>query len=387
VAGLIPATVRHSVPLFEREWRDDLLPRYRAAVARATQCVDTLPGSELPALIDELAGLAGDYFASIAALSGAAYKLEMNLARFWRRHLAPTLGGSHLPLLSGLDPPAAAPSHAVVSLDWAHPPLPHRPAGTLAVDGHGRLVQARRTLEAAAFDALASAPRRSRVFRRLLADTQRLARLREEQVRELTIAWPVLRQAVLRIGATLADRGAIAVADDVFFLTRHETLAALDERHPAPTDDVAARRATHREQAKLVPPLFVGRISRMLAWYWRALPRTVGGDRSTRALVAGSPASPGRATGTVRVIHSPRQFGDLQPGEILVAPLTAPAWTPLFTTAAAVVTDVGSAASHTSIIAREYGIPAVVGCGDATARLRTGMRVTVDGATGNIEAV
>lgn len=385
VAGLIPATVHHSVPVFEREWRDDLLPRYRTAVARAAARVDTLPVTDLPALIDELAGLAGDYFASVAALSGAAYKLEMNLARFWRRHLAPTLGGSHLPLLSGLDPPAAAPPHAVVSLDWSHPPLPHAPAGTRAVDGHQRQVHARRSLEAAALAALASAPRRRRVFRRLLADTQRLARLREEQVAELTIAWPALRQAVVRIGAALADRGAIAVADDVFFLTRHETLAALDGRHPTPTGDVAARRATRQRQAELVPPLFVGRISRMLAWYWQALPRTVGGDPSHQALVAGSPASPGRATGTVRVIHSPRQFGELQPGEILVAPLTAPAWTPLFTTAAAVVTDVGSAASHASIIAREYGIPAVVGCGDATARLRTGMHVAVNGATGNIE--
>jgi pyruvate,water dikinase len=65
--------------------------------------------------------------------------------------------------------------------------------------------------------------------------------------------------------------------------------------------------------------------------------------------------------------------------------MTAPAWTPLFRTAAAVVTDVGSPAAHASIIAREYGIPAVVGCGDATARLRDGMRVTVDGGTGNVE--
>jgi pyruvate,water dikinase len=97
------------------------------------------------------------------------------------------------------------------------------------------------------------------------------------------------------------------------------------------------------------------------------------------------PASPGRATGLVRVIRAPHEFDQLLAGEILVAPLTAPAWTPLFTRAAAVVTDVGSAASHASIIAREYGIPAVVGCGDATARLRTGTRVTVDGSTGNVE--
>ena len=87
----------------------------------------------------------------------------------------------------------------------------------------------------------------------------------------------------------------------------------------------------------------------------------------------------------MQVVRQPAEFDTLQDGEILVAPVTAPAWTPLFARAAAVVTDVGSAAAHASIVAREYGIPAVVGCGDATARLRTGMRVTVDGSTGNVE--
>jgi len=139
------------------------------------------------------------------------------------------------------------------------------------------------------------------------------------------------------------------------------------------------------EQARLVPPLFVGRVSPMLQRLWGTFARLVGAVRSDHALASGAPASPGRASGPVRVIRGPQEFDDLQPGEILVAPLTAPAWTPLFTRAAAIVTDVGSAASHTSIIAREFGIPAVVGCGDATAGLRTGMLVTVDGATGNVE--
>jgi rifampicin phosphotransferase len=111
----------------------------------------------------------------------------------------------------------------------------------------------------------------------------------------------------------------------------------------------------------------------------------VGASPSEHAIVRGSPASPGRATGAVRVVRGPADFDALEPGEVLVAPVTAPAWTPLFRRAVAVVTDSGSAAAHASIIAREYGIPAVVGCGDATARLRTGMRVTVDGSTGNVE--
>ena len=111
LAGVIPPTVRHSVPITERMWRDDMQPRYRAAVADAERGVEGLAVADLPVLIDELAALAGEYFGSIAALSGAAYKLEMNLAQFYRRHLAGTLGGSHLPLLAGFDSaPDAAPA-------------------------------------------------------------------------------------------------------------------------------------------------------------------------------------------------------------------------------------------------------------------------------------
>jgi pyruvate,water dikinase len=139
------------------------------------------------------------------------------------------------------------------------------------------------------------------------------------------------------------------------------------------------------EHARLVPPRLVGRVNPMIQRVWDSFPGLIGARPSDQALVSGVPASPGRVTGLVRFIRGPDEFDQLQAGEILVAPLTAPAWTPLFTRAAAVVTDVGSAAAHASIIAREYGIPAVVGCGDATARLRTGMRVTVDGNTGNVE--
>ena len=385
VAGVLPPTVRHSFPLFEREWRDDLQPRYRAAVARAEGRVDTLPVSELPALIDELADLAGDYFASIAALTGAASKMEMNLAGFYRRHLAAVLGGSHLPLLTGFEPPADPARHAVASLDWWLAPSPHGAAATRSATDHTRLLETRQAAETAAFEALASSPRRLHSLRRLLADAQHLVPLREEQVAELTLAWPVMRRAVLRIGDALASLGVIAEPHDVFFLTRAEALDGLAGGGTATTIDVAARRSTREEQARLVPPQLVGRVTRILRAMWDKYPQLVGAVRSERALVSGTPASPGRASGPVRVIRGPQEFDELQPGEILVAPLTAPAWTPLFTRAAAVVTDVGSAAAHASIIAREYGIPAVVGCVDATARLRTGMRVTVDGSTGNVE--
>jgi pyruvate,water dikinase len=194
-----------------------------------------------------------------------------------------------------------------------------------------------------------------------------------------------MRRAVLRIGEALAANGVIADPDDVFFLTRDEARSALKWTGLPATVKVAERRARRDEQGELMAPLMVGRMTRMMTSLWEKMPRLVGAVPSDTALVSGTPASPGRAAGLVRVVRGPRDFDQLQPGEILVAPLTAPAWTPLFTKAAGVVTDVGSLASHASIIAREYGIPAVVGCGDATARLRTGMRVTVDGSTGNIE--
>lgn len=385
VAGINPSTVRHAVPILERTWRAEVQPRYRAAVEDAERRVDAVGVADLPGLIDGLADLAGEYFAWVTALAGAAYKMEINLARFYRRHLAPALGGGHLPLLTGFTAPTDPARHAVTSLDWWQAPMPSPGSALGSAADHPALVESRHAAEEAAFTALASSPRRLQAFRRLLADAQHLVPLREEQVAELTLAWPVMRRAVLRIGEALVDRGLITRADDVFFLRRDEVLDALEDGGSAPPVDVAARRSARMEGARLVPPLIVGRLNPLLKKLFEGMSGMLGAVRSETAIVSGTPASPGRASGAVRVIHGPQQFDELEPGEILVASITAPAWTPLFTRAAAVVTDVGSPAAHASIIAREYGIPAVVGCGDATARLKTGMRVTVDGTTGSVE--
>ena len=386
VAGLVPPTARHAVPLFEREWREEVLPSYRAAVSAAEAAVESVPVAELPALVDELAGRAGDYFASVAALGGAAYKLEMNLASFTRRHVRAALPDGHLPLLAGLQPPAPLPRHAVTSLDWWFPPASLGPSSDRGIE-HERLVERRLAAESSAEAALAGSPRRLRSFRSLLADAQRLVGIREDQVAELTLPWPVLRRAVQRLGEALAIRGVVTAPDDAFFLTREELLTALDASPSVRvhTVDTETRRTTRAEQARLAPPLLIGRVNPVLRRLLDGFPRMVGAVRSEGAVAWGSPASPGRVTGQVRVIRGPDQFDDLVAGEVLVAPLTAPAWTPLFARAAAVVTDVGSAASHASIVAREYGIPAIVGCGDATIRLTTGSWVTVDGSTGNVE--
>jgi rifampicin phosphotransferase len=382
VAGVNPSTVRHSFPLLERMWRADFRPRYRAAIHTAEVGVEAAPVDELPGLIDDMAGMAGEAFGWLAALAGAAYKMELNLAGFYQRYLRPSLGGSHLPLLTGFALPEGESAHAVTSLDWFYPMATTSapPAAELT-----RLMETRRAAEEAAFGALASSPRRLTAFRRLLADAQHLVPVREEQVAELTMPWPIMRRAVLRIGEALVAGGLIERPDDVFFLSRTEALGALTDGRLDPGVDVEQRRATREKQARLVPPLLIGHVNPILRRLLDSYARRVGAAPSASALVCGTPASPGRASGAVRVIHRPDEFDELRPGEVLVAPTTAPAWTPLFTRAAAVVTDVGSAAAHASIIAREYGIPAVVGCGDATARLRDGMRVTVDGSTGNVE--
>lgn len=384
VSGVLPATVRHSVPILEREWRAEVQPRYRAAAADAEARVEELPVDALPVFVDELATRAGDYFGHLVGLAGAAYKLEITLASFHRRHLAPVLGDGHLPLLAGLSAPTAPARHAVTSLDWFHVPAVPTALPAAAADGHARAVAAREAAEAAARTALAASPRRLAAFERLLADAQHIVPIREEQVAELTLPWPVMRRAVLRIGEALADRGVIGGADDVFFLTRDEAIAGLAGPKPAQPIDTGARRRRRDEQSKLVPPVIIGRLAAPLRRFWEGYPARFGAQPSEQAIVSGIPASAGRVTASVRIVRGPADFDTLLPGEVLVAPVTAPAWTPLFARAAAVVTDVGSPAAHASIVAREYGIPAVVGCVDATTRLRDGMRVTVDGGTGNV---
>jgi pyruvate,water dikinase len=105
---------------------------------------------------------------------------------------------------------------------------------------------------------------------------------------------------------------------------------------------------------------------------------------STSDIIRGFAGAAGRVEGQVHVLDGPEQGDQLQVGEILVAVTTNVGWTPLFPRAGAVITDVGAPLSHAAIVARELGIPAVVGCGDATTRLKTGDYVRVDGGTGTV---
>jgi pyruvate,water dikinase len=107
-------------------------------------------------------------------------------------------------------------------------------------------------------------------------------------------------------------------------------------------------------------------------------------DQAEGDVLKGIAASPGSITGPARVIHGPAAFDQMRQGDILVARITTPAWTPLFALAAGIVTDVGGPLSHSSIVAREYHIPAVLGTGVATERLSSGQRIIVNGDAGTV---
>jgi rifampicin phosphotransferase len=377
----------------ERQWRQVQLPRYRQLVATAAAEVDTAPPHRLMELIDTLGREAGIFLWYLAILGGSAWKMEARLTRFARRHLAEVLpepeGGAQV-LLRGL--PQIQPmvsEHAVQSLDWYHPlaaDLPTPPSlSAAAADRRVELAEERAAAERRCRAALADRPRRLEAFGRLLEVSQRYAVIREEQANQFTLAWPVLRACATRLGKHLTDVGAIEQADDVYFCTRDQVTSALAGQINGQIAGTGEQREIWQHQRQLAAPLTLGHPAPLIG---DVIDRTVqqarNGAAAAEGAIIGHPASTGRATGPVRIVHGPQDFAAFTDGDVLVAKTTAPAWTPLFSRAAAVVTDSGSLAAHASLVAREYGIPAVVGSGDATHRLLTGQIITVDGTAGTV---
>lgn len=228
------------------------------------------------------------------------------------------------------------------------------------------------------------------LFRKLVGWAQSFAPLREDALADIGLGWPILRHMLHEIGRRLSDAGAVTIPDDIFWLTLDDVqnaTAALDSGQP-PTDYhtiVAERRATWELERAVTPPpsLPIKGGARMMGIDWSPwLPAR--GDQQAGAIIKGIGASPGRITGPARVISGPDEFDQMRHGEILVAKITTPAWTPLFALAAGIVTDVGGPLSHSSIVAREYHIPAVLGTSVATERLHSGQQVTVDGNAGTV---
>jgi pyruvate,water dikinase len=230
-----------------------------------------------------------------------------------------------------------------------------------------------------------NAPRGFGALLRRLHTAADLTRTREAARSEVIRTFWVSRDFILRAGSICG------LGDDAFFLEYEEILRVLDGNDQA-IQQIPARKRAYQKYSALpqYPTLIMGHFAPDI---WAADPnrRTdiydARGQIKTQYTkqIRGLPGSAGQAQGRVRIVHSPDEGDQLQPGEILVAITTNVGWTPIFPRAVAVITDVGAPLSHAAIVARELGIPAVVGCFNATSVLKTGDRVRVDGGQGIVE--
>jgi pyruvate,water dikinase len=229
-------------------------------------------------------------------------------------------------------------------------------------------------------------PRKVKTVSNQLAHTADAARKREATRSEFIRLHGVIRAWALRAGQLTG------LQEHIFFLTLGEALDLLLSADDTVTRHILSRQESYTRYCALPPyPTFIrGRFDPV---QWAADPNrrndiyaaSATAPVSTSSAITGFAGAAGLVEGRVRVLDALELGEQLQPGEILVAVTTNVGWTPLFPRAAAVVTDVGAPLSHAAIVARELGIPAVVGCGSATTRLHTGDRVRVDGGRGTVE--
>jgi phosphohistidine swiveling domain-containing protein len=276
-----------------------------------------------------------------------------------------------------------------VEVSWPRPAedpaWADRELASLAAAAHDaeELLTRQEAARAAAWDRLSRDPKKAAAARALVSRWAGAARAREGARSELARSFWVLRAWILRAGELTG------CGDDLFFLSYQEILDVL-RGVEASLGAVPGRRATYTAYRGLpaYPALIRGRFDPVS---WAADPERRSDFYDERAApasadtISGFPGGAGVVEGTVRLISDPADAARLEPGEILVTVSTNIGWTPLFPRAAAVVTDVGAPLSHATIVARELGIPAVVGCGNATMRLHSGDRIRVDGGKGTVE--
>ncbi|HEX5824441.1 MAG TPA: PEP-utilizing enzyme [Candidatus Limnocylindrales bacterium] len=193
-----------------------------------------------------------------------------------------------------------------------------------------------------------------------------------------------LRRFAFRVGRRLEHDGLVDMADDITFLSRAEVpavlLGSLDAR-PL----VADRRREHARRQALQPPRVVGKPKEPSTEVDRFEGARFEPDRD--GTLRGTGASAGIARGRARVVLGPADFGRVERGDIIVAAASNPGWVPLYSLAAGFVTDTGGVLSHAAVVAREFGLPAVVGMGDATTRIPDGRMIEIDGAAGRVRFV
>jgi rifampicin phosphotransferase len=294
--------------------------------------------------------------------------------------------------------------HAVYNLDFLSPVPADDPAPLLEtlkfyLRGQGndpherqRLSAARREDQTGRIIARLGRSRRAG-FLRLLRWAQKAAPIREDALADVGLAWPLMRRMLLELGERLVGSGVIAGPADVFWLRQQELRSAVEfglasegaitgTERPVRADAVEERKMLWRGQRKAAAPQLLPEsrwMERTFGGMMPAGPQDQRGD-----IIKGVGASSGRVSAPARVLSGPEDFAQMVPGEVLVARITTPAWTSLFAMASAVVTDVGGPLSHSSIVAREYGIPAVLGTGVATQRLASGQQIRVDGDAGTV---
>ncbi|MGV1089248.1 MAG: PEP/pyruvate-binding domain-containing protein, partial [Mycobacterium sp.] len=211
----------------------------------------------------------------------------------------------------------------------------------------------------------------------LLARMARQAvRSREETKSGLVAVTTRFKEAYRALAALLVAEGLLPDVDAVFFLTHDELGRLATDGEPGLVPVALARREAFAQQETYeFPDVFQGEPERLDLDLEAATGESVG-------VVRGAPVSRGRVTGVARVVRNLDEAAALQRGEILIAPITDVGWTPYFSLIAGLVTDVGSAVSHGAVVAREYGLPAVVNTRNATRVFATGDRVVLDGESG-----
>jgi pyruvate,water dikinase len=217
---------------------------------------------------------------------------------------------------------------------------------------------------------------RAKLVHYCLSQARALGGLRELPKFYLILLMANARRILWPVGEELAQAGRLEAAEDLFFITlveARQALAGHDFR-----ERVRERKASYEQemQRRHIPRILLSDGTEPEAEH-------LAPAGATEGALTGSPASAGVITGQARVIMDP-VGARLEPGEILVAPSTDPGWTPLFLTAGGLVMEMGGSMSHGAVVAREYGIPAVVGVYGATERITTGQRITVDGSSGVI---
>lgn len=428
-AALLGRWTRFHLSPVEHRWRRQVLPALHTEIINAGATpLATLPATDVLARLQRIIDRTADYWAIIGGLAWHWNASEACLNWFLRRlptdtpvPVAALLSDDNRyahrsearldELAAATDPDQEARLQAAYLADFGHlvyhldiaEPTPaedvtaihaairarhHAPTGRPARSAAAH----RHEAEAAVETHLPPVPGLRTGWRRLLSWAQHWATVRDHALHEFTAGWPLLRAGYLELGGRLHRAGVVDQPDDVFYLTvtelqtwaHHET----EPRHVSLAATITQRRTERATQARHIPPDVVPADARIhlfglditqLALFGVA---SAGEEAET---LHGSAVSPGTYTGPARPIHAPADAAALQDGDVLVVSHLTPAWAPLLFRVGAVVADAGGALSHGSVVAREYGIPTVLGTKQAMAKIKTGQLVTVNGATGTVD--